>query len=182
MAQIQFFENISNASLDWGTNSASGQLKMQAIYVPHSISMKTLGWAAGAAAATAKTAWLSFGLYSLNGVTLSLANSASGSATYTGAGSSYWTATMSNSSFNMTPGIWFFAHLSSSSSDSRVSLLMNSGSNANHTNSYGGPFFRGWYSATTTQLPASINTSAMVKEGWGAVSDMQHPYILISGA
>lgn len=182
MAQIQYFENMSNASLDWGTNSVSGQLKMHAIYVPHSISMKTLGWAAGAAAATAKTAWLSFGLYSLNGVTLSLANSASGSATFTGGGTSYWTATMSNSSYNMTPGIWFFAHLSSSSSDSRVSLFANTGSNVSHSNAYGGPFFRGWYSATTTVLPASIHTSDMSKEGWGAVSDLSYPYIMISGA
>jgi len=120
----------------------------------------------------------SFGLYSLNGATLSLANSAAASRTATSGGEG-WMTLATSATQDITPGDWYFAVKSSTAG---YAGYMFHCLNAKQINSaYLGPFYRGWFSVSTGDMPASIATSDMVKEGSSSPAQSQnYPYILIS--
>ena len=77
--QLNIFENFPvghNLGL-FDQLNGNGYLNLQAVYISGSISFNTCAVLFSASGTTAKTATISFGLYSLTGATLSLANSAS---------------------------------------------------------------------------------------------------------
>lgn len=178
MARINIFENISALGLVQNTNGwGAGSLQMHYVYMPGSLSFNQVAMLFSASGTTAKTATLSFGLYSLTGSTLSLANSASTSTAPT-ANTGLWITFSTSAAQDITPGDWFFAFMSSTSSNGNLSVVANI--HPTIQRSHGGPFFRGYYTVTTTAFPASIATSDMAKEGNGAGDFTGTPYVLIS--
>ena len=159
----------------------NGSLHVFGVYIPGSISFNTIALFFTASGTTAKTASISFGLYSLNGSTLSLANSASTSTNPT-ANTGLWITLSTSANQDITPGNWYFAVMSSTSSNSRMSLGVNPNFQAfNFIGGYGGPFVKGVLSASTTAMPASIATSDLSKEGSNSNQSLQfQPYILIA--
>lgn len=179
--QASFFENFA---LNQATNSAfdsAGRLMMQAVYVPGSISFNNVNVIVQASGTTAKTLTISFGLYSLNGSTLSLANSASKSSNFTTNATSF-ISLITSAAQNITPGIWYFAYISSTSSNGSMSFIVNNPQvGVEASVGYGGPFFRGHFSTTTNAFPASIATSNMSKEGVSNNLGLYvYPYTIIS--
>lgn len=181
--QASFFENYPLNGL-LVTHATNGFMVVNAYYIPASISFNKVNILFGASGTTAKTASLSFGLYSLNGATLSLANSASRS-TNPAVNVTDWLSMATSAAQNITPGMWYFAFMSSTSSNSLQSVFMNPNLNGSVEDGvpYAGPFVRGRYSVTTGAFPASIATSDMRKEGstgFNTVSDYRHPYVILS--
>lgn len=180
-ARLNVFDNLQLGHMLEEQRPTNGSLGIHAVVFPGSISFNTVAFllsAASASQSTARTASLGFGLYSRNGATLSLANSASGSFTNTASAVS-WMTLATSATQDITPGNWYLAFTFSTSQDGRVSLFCNSAFSGVADAAYGGPFFRGHYSATTNAFPASIATSDMNKEG-GTGGGSFHPYILIS--
>lgn len=122
----------------------------------------------------------SFGLYSLNGSTLSLANSASFSSTFS-TSAFQWITFATSTTQDITPGNWYFVLMGSSSGTTSVGLINNNAILNFGDRGYGGPFFRGKFSATSNALPVSMATSNCFKEG-AVVDNVRtfQPYILIS--
>lgn len=186
MARLNVFEpyllNYSASVGTYGVGVGGRNLRIYQAYVPGSLSFNNLIMAISASGTTAKTLSIMFGLYSLNGSTLSLANSGSVS-TNPAANTFAWITLATSATQDITPGNWFFGFLTSSSSNSRLSILMARGySGANELLAYGGPYFRGGIATTATNLPASIATSDLAKEfnedASGNYSTL--PYVLIS--
>lgn len=156
------------------TGGSNGQLFINHVYIPGSISfngvavIKSIG-------NNANTLSISFGLYSLNGSTLSLANSASQSNNMLNNRS--WVTLITSATQDITPGEWYFAIMSSTSGS--VPALFYPTFDEAELGAYGGPFYQGVYSVTTGGLPASIATSEMSLAGSG-VNTLRNPYILIS--
>ena len=183
-ARINTFQNIPllmNVSLR-GANIAyhSQSLLMQRVYIPGSISFNNLAILFSCSGTTARTISLSFGFYSLTGSTLSLANSASVSSDATNAAFN-WMTFATSAAQDITPGDWFLALLGSTSGTSAgMSIVIHSAFALVMNSSYAGPFFKGWMSASTNALPASIATSDLSKDNQGTAATGFHPYILIS--
>lgn len=128
---------------------------------------------------------VSFGLYSLNGSTLSLANSASAASDITlNQSARSWLTMITSATQDITPGNWYFAFIhSSASSGSHGYMARNAKHNlgVNDNSAYGGPFFDGYLSVSTGAMPASIATSDMIKDEATANEGITlHPYILIT--
>lgn len=147
-------------------------LRIRQFYIPGSISFNTVAWLGHRTGGPTVTA--SFGLYSLNGSTLSLANSASNSFNVN---NTQWRTMVTSATQDITPGNWYLAWMHDDST----------GSVAAYCQDYpratdggpGGPFFAGSYSVTTTAFPASIDTSEMNLIGTGLGTEF-FPVILIS--
>jgi len=161
-------------------NQTAGVLHMQGVEVFGSISFNQVAMIYTANGTTAKTLTLSFGLYSLNGSTLSLANSASTSTNPTANGYS-WITLGTSATQDITPGNWYFGFISSTSSNNNLSVVCMPGFNyaaAATQRRPSGVFVMGEYSVTTNAFPTAICTSDMIKEPTG--KNPQYPYILIS--
>ena len=137
-----------------------------------SISLNTLNCAIQAGG-TNKSVSLSVGLYSLNGATLSLANS--GLRTFTNSGADGLLSMTSMSvTQNITPGSWFFGLLFSFSGSSNINLF---GATKATANAFPGSFIGGAMTESTSALLDSYATSNLDITGVGA---MLVPYIIIS--
>ena len=182
-ARINKFENIPLFQrMALQQIPGNGSLQIQGVYIPGSLSFNTVALMFSAQGTTAKTATISFGLYSLTGSTLSLANSASQSTNPT-ANQLSWVTLVTSATQDITPGNWYLAIMSSSSSNSRMSFICNTNAGDFLANGvYGGVFVRGFLSVSTSALPASIATSDLSKEGSGFANAayLNYPYILIS--
>ena len=182
MAQLNFAMNFHYTPGDNITIN-NGSLSFVPFLINDSISFNIINFVhrRTSNAADVLSFTLSFGLYSLNGSTLSLANSASRSTAPT-ANQFSWVTLETSATQDITPGSWYFGIITSSSGNSRFSLLMASNPEAGITGPYGGPFLRGINKTTTSALPASIATSDLVKEGGaeGSIGYSRVPYILIS--
>ena len=156
-----------------------GSLHIQGVEIPGSISFNNLAMIMSASGTTAKTFSVSFGLYSLTGSTLSLANSASFSSN-PGANALSWITFVTSATQDITPGNWYFGVILSTAGQSNLSLVNNDVA-AFSGGGYGGGFVRGYLSVSTNALPVSIATSDMSKEGNNESSfSVRHPYIIIS--
>src|SRR3990167_7661894 len=111
---------------------------------------------------------LSLGLYSLNGSTLSLGNSASGSITASGLKRCYLSITGTSATQNITPGTWYFGLLISISSGTVISIYGQS--SANPSNAFPGVFIGGIMTDSTNALPTSFATSNLDITGVDALS------------
>lgn len=179
--RMNWFENLPTNELSQLTHSAQGMLMINAYYFPGSISFNNVNIVGFASGTTAKTASFSLGLYSYNAGTLSLANSASRTWNPVTNATSYLSMATSATQ-DITPGIWYIGIFSRSSSTNRMSILATPIINGViESTGYGGPFFRGRLSATTTALPSSIATSALSKEGTSTnTTEYAHPYVIIT--
>ena len=185
--RLNIYENYSVLNRMTAANVAisGGSLRMQGVVIPGSISFNNVVVFMTASGTTAKTLTISFGLYSLNGSTLSLANSAS-QTTAPAANQGSWITLVTSATQDITPGNWYLGFIMSTSSNNNMSLLINHNTNNDimiTAGTAGGIFVRGNYSVTTTAFPASIATSDMSKEPSGLAassSPMAYPYILIS--
>lgn len=160
----------------------NASLHVLGVVIPGSISFNNLAVILSQGN-TGASVTLSFGLYSLNGSTLSLANSASRSFN-TNANGLSWITLATSATQDITPGNWYFALMSSVSGGAEnMSILCNALGNIGPSGIvYGGVFVRGVATASTSVLPSSIATSALSKEQASAGADEEtlQPYILIS--
>lgn len=164
MGQLDFHYNyLADGDAASHTN---GMMRFFAYNIIDSISFKSAQiW--HRKAATAMSITLSLGLYSMNGSTLSIANS--GSLTYTNAAfATSQILAFKNSSVaqNITPGTWYFGVLASLSSITRISF---EGFSINPTNDFPGPFIGGIMTVSTAALPATYATSDLDLAGNEAV-------------
>lgn len=175
---LQFFENFP------GKNgviiaTSSQTLSFHAVNIPLSLSFgyPVIYMSRGGAVVEATaTRSISFGLYSLTGSTLSLANSASRSVTIDlNGGFVSWLSMITSATQNITPGTWYFGINFSEAGGGGLSVLGNS--SINPANAVPGAFLRGRVTASTGAMPASIATSALDITGADA---MRQPYIIIT--
>lgn len=183
--RLNLFENFQgHADIIYGGLQSNNMLHIHAVNIPGSISFNNMAMIISGSAANGETLTgsLSFGLYSLNASTLSLANSGSFSTTFNNAGSNMWATFVTSAVQDITPGTWFLAGMSNTSKAGALGVTFQVMKNNTFLMPsvliYGGPFFRGYYTATQTSMPASIATSDLNKDGPGSFGP-QHPYILI---
>lgn len=183
--RLNLFKNIPNIHLvSLGVPNNNWQsLKIQGVYIPGSISFNSVAIILSKSGSSATLSG-SFGLYSLTGSTLSLANSASFAANSSTSFFS-WLSLATSATQNITPGNWYLGFVFSTAGHSSFSILHNwtaSGLEGAAGAQYGGGLVRGYYSTTTGALPNSMNTSEFTKEGniSNAGSTLAYSYILIS--
>ena len=153
---------------------SNGTLSFFAFNVFDSISLNTVNIAFSMSNAV-NTQSVSLGLYSMNGSTLSLANSLSNTRT-AGAGSSvYLGFTNPSSAQNITPGTWYWGILISTAGNSALDLIGQSVINA--LNGFPGAFVGGRMTDSTAALPASYATASLDITGNDAT---MVPYLIIS--
>ncbi len=140
-----------------------------------SISFLTLNM--GISQATAATQTISVGLYSLNGVSLSLANSISTATSLSNSSGYYASFTSASATQNITPGTWYWGLLVSTSGNSGISFYGNQSSNIAANNAFPGAFIGGIMTESTAALPTNIATSDLDITGSDATGV---PYILLS--
>ena len=170
--QLQFFENFpGHLGATLGVRSV-GTLSVHAVNIPLSLSFNYPVVLVSRPNSGGQQT-VQFGLYSLNGSTLSLANSASNSISFSSAIS--WISMVTSATQNISPGAWYFALNVLSSQTSNLSLLINS--SINPANAVPGAFLMGRMTASTNAMPGSIATSVLNITGSGAI---RQPYIIIT--
>lgn len=178
MARINIFQNIDIFHSANFVVRQSSYLRIHGIYIPGSISFNNVAVLISRSSNGSKTLSLSFGLYSLNGSTLSLANSASFNQTATTTAVS-WQTLITSATQDITPGNWYFAFLSKSVGTGNFLQYGGVVGKAIGIGAHGGAAVRGILTVTDTVLPTSIATSNMQVEG-GSNETNIYPYILIS--
>lgn len=184
MPRLNIFENypvihdVTNRIV-----AAIGSVQYNMVLIPGSISFNTVAMIlSGVNTGLTNSFTLQFGLYSLNGATLSLANSASFSASHSTSFNS-WVTFGTSATQDITPGNWYFAFVQSQGGGlgAGLSYIANRGILNFGDDIYGGPFFRGRYSVATVTMLDSIATSDLLKDGNGSdnIATFQ-PYILIA--
>ena len=154
------------------------ELFLQAIYLPGSISLSKVLMLYSASGTTAKTATFEVGIYSLNGATLSLWNTASVTVNPT-ANTTEWVSMGVSTVSDITPGNWWIAHRVITGGNSRVhpwGFLIPS----DFGNSYPGLAYMGEVDlATNAAMPGSIATNDVTKTG-NENSTHRWPMIILS--
>lgn len=177
--RLNIYENISLINIiDDSSPNVVGRLFINGVYIPGSISFNTVQALIRVAANRNQCSFtFSFGLYSLNGSTLSIANSASRSFTNAASSAIISYISLATSAIqDITPGNWYLGLVYASSSDTLnvigypQAILL--------TQVYGGAYISGAYSVTTGGLPTTILSSELLKQD--AAVGTNFPYILIS--
>lgn len=118
-----------------------------------------------------------FGLYSLNGSTLSLANSISKTRSFsTGNQNGFLSMSDTSATQNITPGTWFWGLVISSDSNSSL-LLYNVEASVGKQNAFPGGFIGGVMTDSTNALPSAYSTSDLDTTG---TLEMATPYIILT--
>ena len=163
---------------------SGASLMINGVYVPGSIPFLTPWIRLGNTNGGIGTHTISLGLYTLNGSTLTLVNSASGTQVLNGNAVS-WVSLVTSVASTITPGQYYFGILVSiGTANSPQILAADGGVTATNTmilGGYGGAFVRGCLSVSTSGMPASIATTDCIKEGSSSVRPSTViPYVLIS--
>jgi hypothetical protein len=184
--QFQDFGMFHNPT--FGVLLGAGSLHIRGVYVEGSLSFNNVAIPLRVSqtnTATASTAaiTMSVGLYSLNGASLSLANSASQSSTYRTTNVASWLTLITSATQDITPGTWYIAVMSSSAGTGTVQHYMNVISPI--LDIFGSPpgmFVRGYMSVGTNAMPGNIATSDCKKDDeTGAGSQtFHHPFVIIT--
>lgn len=182
MPQLNFEYNLGALMNRFQEISVSsnnvGSVRLFPFLIHDSISWNTINIALrGSGAAGGGSLTLSIGLYSLNGSTLSLANSASQQLTGPSGGSEgYHSIVNTSATQNITPGTWWLGFNISNSNWNNVSYL---GGNMTFGigNAFPGSFIGGRMTVSSSVLPASVATSDLDITGNDA---MFVPYIILS--
>lgn len=163
--QLNFHANYK--ALIGGNNYvvSNGTLFFFPFVLLSSISLGILNFKGSASSGT-KT--LSIGLYSLNGVSLSLANSLSGAFNSSITHNRYFSLTATSATQNITPGNWWWGFLLSTAGASNFSLEAQSSVNAG--NAFPGSFIGGIMTASTNALPTNYATSDLDITGSDALT------------
>ena len=180
-ARLNILENFPLLHSNSNNVVNANSLSIQGVYIPGSISFNNLAVIISGSGGVSENFSLSLGLYSLNGSTLSLANSASRATALTLNQTMFsWLTMATSATQDITPGNWWLGIVVSTSLGSSFSLIRCRGATISNA-IYGGPFIRGSYSTSTNGLPISMITSDLSKEGADAgASRNRAPYILIS--
>ncbi len=181
--QLQFFENFpAHLGVAFGASGSDQTLSFHAVNIPLSVSfnqvMNLMTFSLVTNTNSTRTISNSFGLYSLTGGTLSLANSASKSLCIPqdGAAHTSWLTFATSATQNITPGTWYFAMMEKRNGNAGGwGYLMNS--SINPVNAISGGFLMGRMTASTGALPASVATSDLDVTGSDAI---RQPYIIIT--
>src|SRR3990167_8630801 len=143
MARLNIFENFPIFyNIMTNTLGGDGSLMIHHVYFPGSISFNNVVMGMSVTGTGSKTLSVSLGLYSLNGATLSLANSAGFTDSRTTSVGISW-MTLATSATQDIFGEWFFAAVSQSAGTGLYRLVVNTlaTTNANQFGGgYGGPF------------------------------------------
>ena len=178
--QLQFFENFPGHGYGGFIDDSGASMSVHAVNIPLSISLNGAYWLgnhAAGAAGQSRSITAKFGLYSLSGSSLSLANSASGQWTYNSVAGTEWVAmTNVSATQNITPGTWYFAWLKSASGDAVNDFYLGNTSQ-NIANAVPGRFLMGRMTASTAAFPASIATSDLDITGSDAI---RQQYVIIT--
>lgn len=185
MVQLNVFETQPIIGYS-SSNTILGQMSLiiNGVEIPGSLSFNNVGvLLTRPSGASTDNLSVYFGLYSRNGSTLSLANSASNTLSNTTNFRS-WLTLVTSATQNITPGNWYFAFMSSSNTNGgsiRIAQLLGGVVTAVRTGfPYAGIFVRGYLSVSTAAMPASIATTDLIKETDGVIGGLRQPYILIS--
>lgn len=172
---FQFFENFPGHLGVAFRNQSNGIISVNAVNIPLSIEFNNVVMLMNRSASLSAGSLrhiLQFGLYSMNGGTLSLANSAGTTLSIhsSDAPASFnsWISLATSATQNITPGQWYFAsNIVTQSTNHGVSFLGNSSyapANANL-----GAFHMGRMTVSTAAMPASIATSVFDITGTDAI-------------
>lgn len=180
--QLNVFELTPGINVSTATISQNF-VHFKHIYFPGSISWNTPYVLISQGNVNARITF-SVGLYSINGASLSLANSASGA--YSANGFS-WVSLATSATQNITPGDWFVAYAKSTSGNAGITVMnqnvlgqVAAGSSIESTG-YAGPFFGGRLANSSGAFPGSVATSDLSKDFKdGSRTYIRIPYIVIS--
>lgn len=176
--QLQFFENLPGHLVAATNNPSTNTLSIHAVNIPLSLSFNNVIFLVSQGFSADFSQTWHFGLYSLTGSTLSLANSASRQYTSTShALTQEWVSMVTSATQNITPGTWYFAFNYVSVNNANVSDRIAFNSSINPGNAIPGGFLRGRMTASTNAMPGSIATSALDITGSDAE---RQPFIIIT--
>ena len=177
--QLQFFENFPGKDVMNTILYSNSILSVHAVNIPLSLSFNYpvfLLFEQGGNATRSASVSISFGLYSLNGATLSLANSASGGTTWEGVQTStFWMSLATSTTQNITPGAWYFA-VNASATGPSILFRFYGNSSINPENA-APVLVRGRMTVSTGAMPGSIATNELDITGSDAI---RQPYIIIT--
>lgn len=171
--QLAFFENYWGMNLKSVFAYSNGTLSVHAVNIPLSINFNSVVMALSQSATSTRNFTIQFGLFSLNGSTLSLANSASANPTFVNAVS--WVSMVTSATQNITPGPWYFGINILSGGVSSATLFGNT--SYNPSNAFPGNVMYGRMTVSTNAMPANINTSDLDVTGSDVI---RFPYIIIT--
>ena len=177
--QLQFFENFPGHLGAANVAYSDGTLSIHAVNIPLSISFNQV-IALMSFSSAALSNWsgvVQLGLYSLNGSTLSLANSASQQLNIATTAHS-WISMVTSATQNISPGAWYFGfNVFTNGVLPHTSASFYANSSINPANAIPGGFLMGRVTASTNAMPASIATSDLDITGSDAI---RQPYIIIT--
>ena len=177
--QLQFIENFKNKDGAAYVAYSNGTLSIQAVNIPLSLSFNypAVLMSVSSAALSALSATVQLGLYSLNGSTLSLANSASNTIQHTNS-ANFWYSMVTSTTQNITPGTWYFGiNLFTggiATDHSSASFFGNSSINPGNAIP---TLLMARMTASTNAIPASIATSDLDITGSDII---RQPYVIIT--
>lgn len=177
--QLQFFQNFPGKGGASTVAYSNGTLSVHGVNIAASLSFNNIVALLSFSSALASN-WsgsVQFGLYSLNGSTLSLANSA-GQQLNIATTAYSWISMVTSAAQNITPGAWYFAYNMFTNGllpHTSASFMANFSFNPNEANP--GGFFMGRMTASTNAMPSSIATSDLDITG---SDSLRHPYIIIT--
>lgn len=179
MATINQFQNIpliqQIAFTGWSNRTNS--VFFNGVYIPGTLAFNTPALLLSQTN-TSVSVYVSLGLYSRNGSTLSLANTASGSFNST-TNDLFWVSLATSATQNITPGNWYLAvYISNNPSNSNYSVVVNSGIGGAGNPVYGGVVVNGVQATTLGVMAATIHTSDVNKEPGNLRG--AYPYVLIT--
>ena len=181
--QLQYFENFPlHLGSAYIVAASEGTLSIHAVNIPLSLSFNNPvllfhGNKAATNSGTHSRFW-SFGLYSMNNGTLSLANSASVLVTATeNMTFTSWYTMATSATQNITPGAWYFALNATSAGQAINSARLWGNSSLGLVNAIPGGFVMGRMTVSTTAMPDAIATSELDITGSDAV---RQPYMIIT--
>jgi hypothetical protein len=169
---LQYFENFPAKEAAGVIAYSNGTMSIQEVNFPLQVAFKTPVMLLTQSSTQVRTFTILLGLYTMNGGTLSLMNSASGSPTFVNAYSYVSLATSATQ--NITPGQYYLAMNILSAGNSSGSFF--GASSINPGNAFPG-FFKARMTVSTNAMPTSLATSGLDVTG----SDVtRQPYIIIS--
>lgn len=179
--QLQFFENFPGHLGQAFVNKSIATLSVHAVNIPVSLSFNypIILISHSDDGINLGTRSFSFGLYSLTGSTLSLANSASGEFDVPLIASNFnsFHSMVTSATQNITPGTWYFALNFNTSGVNANNFSFFANSTAAPVNAIPNGLVMGRMTASTGAMPDSIATSELDVTNSDAI---RQPYIIIT--
>ena len=177
--RIAFFDNFSARDFVTLTTHSNATWSFQAVAIPGSLSFNYpiifLSHSSTSKTATSFNWSISMGLYSFDGTSLQLVNSAS--ANYTNDASKTaisWISLATSATSDITPGQWYFGLAFRSGGNASVSFGINSSINPGNASPV---FVKGRMTASSSAPPTAIATSDLDITGSDAV---RQPHFIIT--